>query len=84
MPDSIFRAPEPEPVRTPEAEESVIDESDSDELSVEDAGVIDDDRTPADLNRQSATRDKKTMTIVMYLAIIMAGIVAIALLLIFL
>ena len=85
MPDSIFRAPEPEPVRTPEpAEESVIDESAIDESSAEDTGVIDDDRTPADLNRQSATRDKKTMTIVMSLAIIMAGIVAIALLLIFL
>ena len=78
MPDSIFRAPEPEPVRTPE----VVSEPAIVESTVEDTGVIVDDRTPADLNRQSATRDKKTLTIVISLAIIMAGIVAIALLVI--
>jgi len=80
MPDSIFRSPTPTPVPAAETvNEPIIDES-----AVEDSGVIVDDRTPADLNRESATRDKKTLTIVLSLAIIMAGIVIIALLVIFL
>ena len=84
MPDSIFRPPTPEPA--PQPEPVVVDvESDEDESAIDDdADIIVDERTPADLNRQSAKRDKKTLTIVLSLAIIMAGIVAIALLVVLL
>lgn len=81
IPDSIFRAPEPTQTPEPESvDESVVDDA----IIDDDADVIVDDRTPADLNRQSAARDRKTLAIVLSLAVIMVGIVAIAILVVFL
>jgi len=71
MPDSIFRDPDPPPVPSPDVEE-------------EESGVIDDARATFDANQQSATRDRKALTIVLSLAVVMIGIVAVALLVILL
>jgi len=87
IPDSIFRTPDPGPIAVnPVSTDIAINSASTDEDSAisDDSGVIIADRTPPDLNRHSATWDRKTLTIVISLAVIMAGIVAIALFIILL
>jgi len=77
LPDSIFRIDEPGIEEPPLAPPPAV-------VANPETSVIVSEKTPAELNRQNATRDRKALTIVLSLAVIMAGIVVVALLLVFL
>ena len=89
------RTVEPDPVAEP-ARLSIFDPQDEstspaeplimaiDESSVLVSGVIDDGRTPTEVNRHSARRERDSAKIVMYIALAMFAVMAIALVLILL
>jgi len=93
MPDSIFRTPEPPPPPPVSRSASAfptalaIPPYPADPANLADPGdegVIEDGRTPTDVNRNIADRDQKSLKLVLILGIGLGAIMIIAILLVLL